>query len=63
MELKKEAEKELQSIVDEYNELQNQVQTANVRLGELRLKIQEKQGYLSALQDIEKEKAKKNAKS
>ena len=54
MTLKEQASSAMESLVEQHNELVKVIQESQGRLGEVKQQIVEKQGYLKALEDVEK---------
>tara|TARA_R100000654_G_scaffold68773_1_gene97949 strand:+ start:1793 stop:1990 length:198 start_codon:yes stop_codon:yes gene_type:complete len=50
VDLKKEAENKMESLVEQHNELAGQIQEGNARLGEVKQMIIEHQGYMKGLE-------------
>ena len=50
VDLKKEAEDKMESLVEQHNELAGNIQEANARLGEVKQMIIEHQGYIKGLE-------------
>ena len=50
VDLRKEAESKMESLVEQHNELAGQIQESNVRLGEVKQMIIEHQGYMKGLE-------------
>jgi len=50
VDLKKEAEDKMESLVEQHNELAGQIQEGNARLGEVKQMIIEHQGYMKGLE-------------
>ncbi len=48
--LKKEAESKMETLVEQHNELASNIQEANARLGEVKQMIIEHQGYIKGLE-------------
>lgn len=55
VDLKKEAENKMESLVEQHNELAGQIQEANARLGEVKQMIIEHQGYIKGLDACNKD--------
>lgn len=55
VDLKKEAEGKMESLVEQHNELAGQIQEANARLGEVKQMIIEHQGYIKGLDACNKD--------
>ena len=55
VDLKKEAESKMESLVEQHNELAGNIQEANSRLAEVKQMIIEHQGYMKGLEACEKE--------
>jgi prefoldin subunit 5 len=55
VDLKKEAEVKMESLVEQHNELAGQIQEANARLGEVKQMIIEHQGYIKGLDACNKD--------
>tara|TARA_R100000278_G_scaffold3742_1_gene6623 strand:+ start:2730 stop:2930 length:201 start_codon:yes stop_codon:yes gene_type:complete len=53
--LKEKAQKEMESLVEQHNDLSSSIQEMQNRLGEVRNLLLEKQGYMKALDDCEKD--------
>ena len=53
--IREKAENEMGSLVEQHNELVQNLQEMNARLSEVKQMIVEKQGYLKALDDCDKE--------
>jgi len=53
--LKEKSQAEMEMLIEQHNELSREIQEANNRLTEVKSMIIEKQGYLKALEDCEKE--------
>lgn len=49
VDLRKEAETKMQTLVEQHNELVKDIQEANARLGEIKQMIVEHQGYMKGL--------------
>jgi prefoldin subunit 5 len=55
VDLRKEAEVKMESLVEQHNELAGQIQEANARLGEVKQMIIEHQGYIKGLDACNKD--------
>lgn len=55
VDLRKEAENKMESLVEQHNELAGQIQEANARLGEVKQMIIEHQGYIKGLDACNKD--------
>jgi prefoldin subunit 5 len=55
VDLRKEAETKMQTLVEQHNELARDIQEANARLGEIKQMIVEHQGYMKGLEACEKD--------
>ena len=53
--LREEAAKEMETLVEQHNELVKTIQEQQSRLSELKSMIVEKGGYMKALEDVEKQ--------
>ena len=53
--LREEAAKEMETLVEQHNELIKTIQEQQSRLSELKSMIIEKGGYMKALEDVEKQ--------
>ena len=54
VDLKKEAENKMESLVEQHNELAGQIQEGNARLAEVKQMIIEHQGYMKGLEACDK---------
>ena len=54
VDLKKEAEDKMESLVEQHNELAGNIQEANARLGQVKQIIIEHQGYIKGLESCDK---------
>jgi prefoldin subunit 5 len=50
VDLRKEAETKMETLVEQHNELAKDIQEANARLGEIKQMIVEHQGYMKGLE-------------
>tara|TARA_R100000353_G_scaffold33511_1_gene26858 strand:+ start:1430 stop:1624 length:195 start_codon:yes stop_codon:yes gene_type:complete len=55
VDLRKEAESKMETLVEQHNELAGQIQEANARLGEVKQMIIEHQGYMKGLDACNKD--------
>jgi|TARA_B100000214_G_scaffold128683_1_gene91492 prefoldin subunit 5 len=54
VDLRKEAESKMESLVEQHNELAGQIQEGNARLAEVKQMIIEHQGYMKGLEACDK---------
>jgi len=62
VDLKKEADSKMETMVEQHNQLATEIQEANARIGEIKQMIIEHQGYMKGLEACDKQCDEKESK-